>query len=180
MHDSCGGCRRRQLLGAGATGTAALLVSACSSALATSTDAGSSGDGDPPEDTGAGGDGGVAEVSCSACPTSGKVVVLTFAEFPTLRQVGGSLLHEVPGYTDPVCQADFILVAQPSAGQFVAVSASCTHQCCTVTFSGSGFDCPCHGSAFALDGRVTRGPAARSLQKLAVCANECGVTVTIP
>jgi hypothetical protein len=31
-----------------------------------------------------------------------------------------------------------------------------------------------------LDGRVTRGPAARSLQKLAVCADACGVTVTIP
>jgi Rieske Fe-S protein len=153
-------------------------VSACGSPLASSGDAGSPGDGDPPpEDAGT---GGASEASCGACPTAGKVIVLTFAAFPALKQVGGSVLHEVPGYSDPVCQQDFIIVAQPSAGEFVAVSAGCTHQCCTVSFSGNGFACPCHGSAFALSGTVTRGPAARPLQKLAVCADACGVTVTIP
>ncbi len=188
MQDPCDGCARarasvprRELLGAGATGTAALLVSACGSTLATSGDAGSSGEGGRPEDSGPNGDGeGERETSCGACTSAGKVVVLTFAEFPSLQQVGGSLLHEVSGYIDPVCQHDFILVAQPSAGQFVAVSGSCTHSCCTVTFTGSGFDCPCHGSTYALDGSVTRGPAQASLQKLTVCADACGVTITIP
>jgi Rieske Fe-S protein len=44
-----------------------------------------------------------------------------------------------------------------------AISSRCTHLGCTVTANAHGFECNCHGSAFARDGRVVRGPAASPL-----------------
>lgn len=44
-----------------------------------------------------------------------------------------------------------------------ARSALCTHRTCKLNARRDGFLCPCHGSTFTLDGRVTRGPARRDL-----------------
>jgi cytochrome b6-f complex iron-sulfur subunit len=44
-----------------------------------------------------------------------------------------------------------------------AISTVCTHLGCIVKPTGEGFDCPCHGSRFARDGSVTKGPAPRAL-----------------
>ena len=49
-----------------------------------------------------------------------------------------------------------------------AISTICTHLGCIVKASGQGFDCPCHGSKFAADGTVMRGPAPRALDWLKV------------
>lgn len=56
------------------------------------------------------------------------------------------------------------VVTQPSAGQFKAFSATCTHQGCTVTRVENGFiDCPCHQSQFDITtGRPTSASQARS------------------
>jgi len=44
-----------------------------------------------------------------------------------------------------------------------AVSLTCTHLGCIVKKSREGFECPCHGSRFAADGEVTKGPAPQPL-----------------
>jgi len=44
-----------------------------------------------------------------------------------------------------------------------AISLICTHLGCIVKASAEGFECPCHGSRFALSGSVTRGPAPSPL-----------------
>ncbi|MEP0774394.1 MAG: ubiquinol-cytochrome c reductase iron-sulfur subunit [Acidobacteriota bacterium] len=49
-----------------------------------------------------------------------------------------------------------------------AVSTVCTHLGCIVKPTPHGFDCPCHGSQFAADGSVVRGPAPAPLPWLAV------------
>jgi cytochrome b6-f complex iron-sulfur subunit len=49
-----------------------------------------------------------------------------------------------------------------------ALSRVCTHLGCIVRATPSGFSCPCHGSEFARDGSVVRGPAPKALPWLAV------------
>jgi cytochrome b6-f complex iron-sulfur subunit len=86
---------------------------------------------------------------------------------------GGSTL---PVAKVPVGQAVLVpgdkpvLVAQPTAGTFVAFSAICTHQGGTVGAPISGTaTCPLHGSEFnALTGAVERGPALRPLPTVPV------------
>ena len=58
-----------------------------------------------------------------------------------------------------------VVVTQPSAGEFKAFSATCTHMGCKVKEVTNGvIACPCHGSKFAIaDGSVTSGPAKKPL-----------------
>jgi Rieske Fe-S protein len=48
---------------------------------------------------------------------------------------------------------------------YTALLLRCTHASTPLTYTGSDFECPLHGSAFDLDGRVTEGPAIRPLTK---------------
>jgi cytochrome b6-f complex iron-sulfur subunit len=58
-----------------------------------------------------------------------------------------------------------------------AISIICTHLGCIVKPTAGGFECPCHGSAFAADGSVVRGPAPTALSWLKVTAS--GGTVVV-
>ncbi len=48
------------------------------------------------------------------------------------------------------------------------LSGRCTHLGCIVEFDEKSgiFKCPCHGSEYALDGSVIKGPARKRLKKL--------------
>ena len=52
-------------------------------------------------------------------------------------------------------------------GVLHAVSAVCTHMGCIVGWNENdrSWDCPCHGSRFALNGDVIHGPAVTPLEK---------------
>jgi cytochrome b6-f complex iron-sulfur subunit len=54
------------------------------------------------------------------------------------------------------------------AGGVFAISRVCTHLGCLVKSEADGFHCPCHGSRFAPDGTVIKGPAPKALPWLAV------------
>jgi nitrite reductase/ring-hydroxylating ferredoxin subunit len=57
-------------------------------------------------------------------------------------------------------------------GDFVAYSAVCTHQACTVAYKDGKLACPCHGSVFdpANGASVVTGPAQRPLPEIPVKA----------
>lgn len=58
-----------------------------------------------------------------------------------------------------------------------AVSTICTHLGCVVKPTTEGFECPCHGSRFAANGDVTKGPAPRALPWLKISVSGGNVTV---
>lgn len=55
-----------------------------------------------------------------------------------------------------------------TSGGFSALSLVCTHLGCTVAEESAGFSCPCHGSQYDSQGKVTRGPASKPLRTLRV------------
>lgn len=58
-----------------------------------------------------------------------------------------------------------VIVARTNTGEFLAVSAACTHQGTNVNYSASGnkFICPNHGAQFNSTGAVIQGPATANL-----------------
>jgi Rieske Fe-S protein len=75
--------------------------------------------------------------------------------------VGGAVVVTVGGVP--------VVVAQPTAGEVRAFSATCTHQGCTVAADGAQLACPCHGSRYeAATGAVVTGPAPRPLPEIPV------------
>lgn len=59
-----------------------------------------------------------------------------------------------------------IVVARTNEGEFLAVSASCTHEGTNVKYrsASNDFHCPNHGANFSSSGQVTQGPATRNLK----------------
>jgi len=141
-------------------------------------DAGGGGGGGGGMDSGSGGGGGGMEAgpTCS-CSATGSVLSLPFSTYPQLMNVGGHVSLNASGYKDPNCGKSGIIVIHKSAGQYVALSTACTHACCTVSFSGSSFQCPCHGATFDIDGKATGGPNGGPLASLQTCSDSCGVIV---
>ena len=61
-----------------------------------------------------------------------------------------------------------------------AVSAVCTHLGCILEKTTDGFECPCHGSCYNLDGEVLSGPATRNLSWYRVSRTTDGRLVIDP
>jgi len=94
-------------------------------------------------------------------PKKGESPEVPIARFPELKGEGGlvRLAHPTLG---PV----YVRRGAPlEPERYEAISAVCTHQGCTVSPSGPGFACPCHGSAFDGAGNVTAGPANEPLAR---------------
>lgn len=77
-------------------------------------------------------------------------------------------------------QGKFYL-ARLADGGFLALARECTHLGCTVTWepAQSRFLCPCHASAFDLQGDVLSPPAPRSLDLYAVSIENREVKVDL-
>lgn len=132
--------RKAVLTGAG-VGVAAVALAACSSG--SSSDAGTSSSSGSAESSGS---------ASSGSAGTGEALTKT-ADVP----VGSGV---IVGKT---------VVTQPTAGDFKAFSAVCTHSGCLVNKIADGtIDCPCHGSKFSLDGAVVDGPAKKPLEPVSV------------
>jgi len=69
--------------------------------------------------------------------------------------------------TGAILHDDLILIIEDREVRQI-FSRRCTHLGCRIQSDAAGeaFECPCHGSRFDLDGRVTRGPAKSNLPAL--------------
>ena len=92
---------------------------------------------------------------------------------------GGIKTSEIPVGGGKIFASRKIVVTQPTAGDFKAFSAVCTHQGCLVSKIASGhIDCSCHGSEYSIeDGSVEAGPAPKSLPEKTVTVT--GDTLTV-
>lgn len=135
---SGGQSRRAMLAGAGAVG-ASVVLAACG----TDTSDGP-GVGAPPP-----GDAGASAPATGGADGAPAGALAKASEVP----VGGGII------------VDKTVVTQPTAGQFKAFSAVCTHQGCTVANVNNGtINCGCHNSKFSIeDGSVQGGPANKPL-----------------
>jgi Rieske Fe-S protein len=63
--------------------------------------------------------------------------------------------------------ARLLAVSRDDDGRLQAVSAVCTHLGCVVAWNPAerSWDCPCHGSRYAADGRAIQGPTTKDLKK---------------
>ena len=139
--------RRRALSGAATAGLGLPLLAACG-------------------DDGGGG-------STAGDPTSSEAT--RKSDKPTQT---GSSASEPPGDGIPtadvpvgggiVLSDEQVVITQPTAGEFHAFTAVCTHAQCLVTAVSDGtINCPCHGSQYAIeDGSVVGGPAPAPLAEV--------------
>jgi Rieske Fe-S protein len=81
------------------------------------------------------------------------------ADNPNLEKVGGFVLVE----DSPVGE---LLVIRTSENEFTSLSNVCPHKHCQVrVLNPSMIRCPCHKSAYRIDGTYISGPARASLKK---------------
>jgi cytochrome b6-f complex iron-sulfur subunit len=74
-------------------------------------------------------------------------------------------------------------VVRTGDSTFIALSEICTHEQCDTAVTNNRFECPCHGSIFAADGSVIRGPSTGEsitpLRQLDVVFNQSAGTLTV-
>lgn len=106
---------------------------------------------------------GLAVVGCSSTGTTSS------AAPPAAAGTALGPTSAVPVGSAKIFADQAVVVTQAEAGNFAAYSTNCPHQGCAVgSVEGANIVCPCHGSIFALDGSVTKGPAQTGLETRAV------------
>ncbi len=132
---------RRVVLAAGALGAAGAALAACGGSGAGGSSSGAN----------------ASDATSSGATSSGAA------------STGAALTAAGPASEVPVGETAYV-VAQPTAGNYVAHSAICPHQGCLCNAVQSGKAiCPCHGSEFNVQtGAVEKGPAKEGLAPAAV------------
>jgi cytochrome b6-f complex iron-sulfur subunit len=103
-----------------------------------------------------------------AVKISGDDLIVKLSDNASLTKAGGSVKVN-----------DEVMLIRKSDTEFIAVKTICTHKGCDVELEGEKFVCPCHGSTFTLDGKVTEGPAKNDLKTFETLFDSDKGTVTI-
>lgn len=162
LKSASGPARRTVVAAAGATGLAVALTACGGSDDDTSSSSVHSGSAGGPSDddgTDSGGSGGGENAGAGADPLAST------ADIP---EGGGKVFADRK-----------VVVTQPTAGDFKAFSATCTHQGCAVKSIADGvINCPCHNSNFSItDGSVKSGPATKPLPTVEITVSGDSITL---
>jgi Rieske Fe-S protein len=131
--------------------------------------------------------GGVAAAglltACGAAPAPAPAAPAAPSAAPSAATSGGTTLaaaSSIPVGGGTVFADKDVVVTQPTAGEYKAFSATCTHQGCKVKSVTDGvIVCPCHGSKFAIaDGSVASGPAKSPLPEKSVTEKGGSIVLT--
>ncbi|MFD0209239.1 Rieske (2Fe-2S) protein [Streptomyces hirsutus] len=155
-----GPARRTVVAAAGAAGLAVALTACGGSEDSSGSSAGSTATGGSTDNNEASGNGSDGESNAPA----GAALAST-ADIP---EGGGKVFADSK-----------VVVTQPTAGEFKAFSATCTHQGCAVKSVADGvINCPCHNSNFSIaDGSVQSGPATKPLSAMEITVSGDSITL---
>ncbi|MFE9974927.1 Rieske (2Fe-2S) protein [Streptomyces hirsutus] len=155
-----GPARRTVVAAAGAAGLAVALTACGGSEDSSGSSAGSTATGGSTDNNEASGNGSDGESDAPA----GAALAST-ADIP---EGGGKVFADSK-----------VVVTQPTAGEFKAFSATCTHQGCAVKSVADGvINCPCHNSNFSIaDGSVQSGPATKPLPAMEITVSGDSITL---
>jgi cytochrome b6-f complex iron-sulfur subunit len=132
----------------------------------------SCGGGGNPAGPSGGGGGSVPQLTSVNATVANGVATLTLDASSPLANVGSAALVRT--------SAGDLLAARTGQDAFSALTATCTHEACTITgFQSSVFVCPCHGSRFNTAGAVVNGPATRALQTFATQFSGSTLSITL-
>ncbi len=106
-----------------------------------------------------------AEAEADNTSTAAKVISLS--DYPELASVGGNT------------SIGNLFISRTGDSKFLTLSLLCTHKKCSVDYTGSGFECPCHGSTYNSSGKVTKGPATKNLKSYKNTYNADNNTLTV-
>lgn len=119
--------------------------------------------------------------------TLGAAFAWPIFRFLSPREGGGEgALVRVPKKEIKVGGAHFFsfqgrpaVLLQPKAGDYIALSAVCTHLGCIVKWvdDKGEFLCPCHGGRFSTEGKVLGGPPPKPLETYTVKIDDTDLTV---
>ena len=124
--------------------------------------------------------GGGSPTSASSAPPLPTVRATMNGGAATLAIDAGSPLAAVGGAALVLGAGGPLLVAHTAPDTFVALTAICTHQGCTISgFTDQRYVCPCHGSNFDTSGRVLNGPAAMALRQFPTSFASGVLTITL-
>ncbi|MFD3734572.1 Rieske (2Fe-2S) protein [Streptomyces sp. NPDC058632] len=154
-----GPARRTVVAAAGAAGLAVALT-ACGGSDESSGSSDSAAPGNSPDNNAATGDGSGDE--------GNEATGAALASVADIPEGGGKVFADSK-----------VVVTQPTAGEFKAFSATCTHQGCAVKSVADGvINCPCHNSNFSItDGSVQSGPATKPLPAMEITVNGDSITL---
>ena len=108
---------------------------------------------------------GAGVAFCAGCQSSGGGAGHSVSREAKLIDAGPKSNYAADGLYSTFREEGFFIITRN--GKTEILSSICTHRSCLLDAEADrSFFCPCHGSTFSPEGKVTEGPATRNLPVL--------------